>query len=133
MINKSADVVLYMDTIPLAGQQGATLSQRREINDITDKIALDWREYLSGPRSWSVKCPGMYIVNQETLKTLEHAFLDNEAIDVRLTLDQTTYRGQGIITDFPLNAVFGKGLTYTLVLMGTGPLEDVADDANQHG
>lgn len=124
-VNKSIDVVIKSDGKILAGQQGATLSQRSASSDITNRIKLDWTESLPGARSWSVNCGGLYVLDEESLRKLESAFVLGDLVTASLTIDGVNWSGNCIITEFPLMATFNKGLTYSLSLVGTGPLAEV--------
>lgn len=124
-VNKSIDVIIKSNDKILAGQQNAILSQQAAINDVTNRIILDWEESLAGVRSWQVNCGGLYVMNQVSLNELEQAFIDGTPVSASLTIDETLYEGECLITTFPLQATFNKGLTYSLVLIGTGPLSRV--------
>lgn len=124
-VNKSIDVIVKSGDKVLAGQQNATLSQQAAVSDVTNRIKLDWEESLAGVRSWRVNCGGLYVMNQASLEELEQAFMDGLSISVSLALDGTWYEGECLITNFPLQATFNKGLSYSLVLMGIGPLSKV--------
>lgn len=124
-LGRSVDITLYIDGLPLGGQQSANLSRQSRLIDITNKINSEWEEVLGGTKSWSVVCSGIYVINDEALALLEDAFMNNKAITVSLNTGFQRLQGQALITDFPLSAVFDKEFKYTLNLLGTGPLERV--------
>lgn len=124
-INKSIDVVIILNNRPLAGQQGAVLNQHRDAINITNKIRPEWEENLAGARSWNIKCSGAYVLNQDTLRLLQSAFMSNEELQVLLTIDGIRYTGKVLLTDFPLTATFNVSLKYNATLLGTGPLSPV--------
>lgn len=124
-LGRSVDITLYIDGLPLGGQQSANLSRQSRLIDITNKINSEWEEVLGGTKSWSVVCSGIYVINDEALALLEDAFMNNKAITVSLNTGFQHLQGQALITDFPLSAVFDKEFKYTLNLLGTGPLERV--------
>ena len=64
-MGRSVDVVIYLNNYPLGGQQGANLVRQAQVIDITNKINAEWSESLSGTKSWSIVCSGLYIVNDK--------------------------------------------------------------------
>lgn len=122
-VNKSIDVVISVEDKPLAGQTGATLVQNTVAIDITNQINPDWSKSLPGTRSWRVNCGGLYVVNASSLSILQQAFMNNTPLQVSFTVAGRTYTGEAILTDFPLQSTFSKGLTYSAVLLGTGELQ----------
>ena len=122
-VQRSIDVVLMVNDIPVAGQQNASLTRSMTPIDITNKIFDSWKESLSGTKTWKVSCSGMYVKNAESYKALEDAFMNNKELSVKLIMDNHSYVGQALITDFPLNAVFNNQFKYTLQLLGTGELK----------
>ena len=122
-VQRSVDVVLMVNDIPVAGQQNASLTRSMTPIDITNKIFGSWKESLSGTKTWKVSCSGMYVKNAESYKALEDAFMNNKELAVKLIMDNYSYVGQALITDFPLNAVFNNQFKYTLQLLGTGELK----------
>lgn len=124
-LGRSVDITLYIDGLPLGGQQSANLSRQSRLIDITNKINSEWEEVLGGTKSWSVVCSGVYVINDEALALLEDAFMNNKLITVSLNTGFQRLQGQALITDFPLSAVFDKEFKYTLNLLGSGPLERV--------
>lgn len=122
-VQRGIDVVLYIDNIAVAGQQQASLTRSMSPINITNKINAKWTENIGGIKNWSVSCGGSYIKNAESLKRLEQAFMNNEEITVKIILDNSYYRGQALITSFPLNTVFNTQFKYNISLLGTGELE----------
>jgi predicted secreted protein len=106
----------------LGGQQNATLSRQAEIIDITNKIQNDWSESLTGRKSWSINCAGIYVVDDEAFDLIEDAFLNNKKVQVSIAIGTGKMVGEALIVDFPLNAVFNQEFKYSIKLLGTGPL-----------
>ena len=121
-VGRSIDVALYLNSIPLGGQQGATLTRQAKMIDITNKINGEWAENLAGTKSWSILCQGLYISNDKSFGLLEEAFMNNTPITVALTVGEKQLIGNALITDFPLSAVFNKEFKYNVRLLGTGAL-----------
>ena len=79
---RSVDIILYINDLPLGGQQSANLSRQSRLIDITNRINPEWEESLAGTKSWSVMCSGMYVINDEALALLEDAFMNNKPVTV---------------------------------------------------
>ena len=128
-VQRGVDVVLMVNDIPVAGQQNASLTRSMTPIDITNKVFGSWKESLSGTKTWQVSCNGMYVKDAESYKALENAFMNNEELTVKVIMDNHSYVGQALITNFPLNAVFNDQFKYILQLLGTGELkiEDAED------
>ncbi len=121
-MGRSVDVVIYLNNYPLGGQQGANLVRQAQVIDITNKINAEWSESLSGTKSWSIVCTGLYIVNDKSFALLEDAFMNNKPVEVSINVGSQQLRGKALITEFPLSAVFNKEFKYNLRLLGTGAL-----------
>ncbi len=119
---RSIDVIVSLNGYPLGGQEGASLVRQAQVINITNKIHGEWEENLSGVKSWSVNCSGLYIVNDYSFSLLEDAFMNNTPVEVSITVNSQELKGQAIITEFPLNAVFNKEFKYNLRLLGSGAL-----------
>lgn len=121
-VGRSVDVVISINNYPLGGQQGANLMRQAQVINITNKINSEWAENLTGVKSWSVVCSGLYVVNDKSFSLLEDAFMNNKKVEVSINVGSQQLKGQALITDFPLNAVFNKEFKYNLKLLGTGAL-----------
>lgn len=122
-LNKSVNVALYLDNIPLGGQQNATITRQAEMIDITNKINDDWTKNLAGKKSWSIQCSGLYVIDDKAFALLEDAFMNNKSITVTIPIGNYRLTGKALITDFPLSAIFNKEFKYNIRLLGTGALE----------
>ena len=123
-LGKSIDVVLSLNSIPLGGQQNASLIRQTAAIDITNKINGEWTENLAGTKSWSVQCNGLYVIDDKGFEKLEEAFMNNTKISVLISKRQKKYEGEALLIDFPLAAVFNKEFKYNLRLIGTGALKE---------
>lgn len=121
-MGRSVDVAIYLNNYPLGGQQGANLVRQAQVIDITNKINAEWSESLSGIKSWSIVCTGLYIVNDNSFALLEDAFMNNKPVEVSINVGSQQLKGKALITEFPLSAVFNKEFKYNLRLLGTGAL-----------
>ena len=121
-VGRSVDVVVSLNNYPLGGQQGASFMRQAQVINITNKINSEWSENLSGTKSWSLSCSGLYVVNDKSFAQMEDAFLNNKNVEVSINVGSQQLKGNALITEFPLNAVFNKEFKYTLKLLGTGAL-----------
>lgn len=121
-LGRSVDIIIGIDGLPLGGQQGAILNRQAEIIDITNKIKTEWAENLTGTKSWSIICNGLYVIDDNSFLLLEEAFVNNQSVEITINLGERQLKGKALITDFPLTAMFNKEFKYNLKLLGTGPL-----------
>ena len=122
LIQQGIDVILYVDNNPVAGQMGATLNQSMNAIKITNQITGQWEESLAGLRSWNIKCNGLYVKSEESFDELLNAFMTNKTLSVSVTVGSKQYRGNCLITDFPIQAVYNSQFKYNITLLGTGAL-----------
>lgn len=120
--HKGVDAVLLINDYPVGGQENCTLNRQMAPIKITNKITGDWEESISGLKSWSLTCNGIFIKDQEAWDLLENAFQSGQRIAVKLTDGSKEYTGQALITRFPLNAAFNKAYVYSITLLGVGAL-----------
>jgi len=124
-VQQGIDVILYINNKAVAGQQNVSLNRSSSPLDITNKITGDWQERLIGLRTWSINCSGLYIVNSTSYSLLEGAFMNNNDIEVEIRIKDKTYKGNAIITSFPLSAGYNGQFQYRIALLGNGALETV--------
>lgn len=122
IVQQGIDVVLYINSNPVAGQMGATLNQSMSPIKITNKITGKWEESIDGLRSWNIKCNGLYVKSEESFQELLEAFMNNQPLSVSLTVGGKQYLGNCLITDFPIQAVYNSQFKYNMTLLGTGAL-----------
>ena len=115
-------VVLSVGDKVLAGQREVSLQRSADSINITNKINGNWQENLSGLKTWSIKCNGMYVLDSESFSLLEDAFMNNKDIDVKISIQDKIYKGKAIITRFPLSSVYNIQYKYTVNLLGDGAL-----------
>lgn len=123
MVNQGVDVILSIDGLPVGGQQGAVLNRSMSPINITNKIQATWEQSIAGVKTWNIKCSGIYIKNSNSLLSIEEAFLNNNEITVNITIGDSSYRGQCLITNFPVNAVYNSQFKYNIDLLGIGALQ----------
>lgn len=107
----------------LAGQRDATLNRSAETIDATSKDSDGWKENEIGLKEWSVDAGGLLIESDVSYGILEEKFMNDEKVTVVVTLASgTEYKGQAIITDFPVELPYEDLVTYTVSFTGDGVL-----------
>ena len=107
----------------VAGQRGATLNRGQDTADTTTKDGDGWAENQPTIKNWGVDADGLIVKDDEGYAALEQAFNDGEQILVRyIRGDGTKKRGLCTITDFPEEAPYDSEATYSVTLLGSGPL-----------
>lgn len=113
----------------LGGQRGATLNRSSETLDVSNKAtAGGWKEYINGAKEWSIECEGIFIDSDEALTALDKAFVAGTPVQVKIgkSGDSWGFKGDAIITEFPLEAPYDDALTYSITLQGTGALAELS-------
>lgn len=118
-------VVLSVGEKVLAGQREISLSRSADSIDITNRIKADWGENLSGLKTWSINCNGMYVLDSESFSLLEDAYMNNLDVDVKISFSNKEYSGKAIITKFPLSSVYNIQYKYSITLLGNGELKAI--------
>lgn len=124
---KGFNCLLYINNEPLGAQINADLMRTTTTVDITNQIELNWQESLSHLKNWRVNCNGAYILNNTALQLLETAYNDSTPIDLVLRSPELSYQGKGIIISFPVGANYSDNLTYSIQILGTGPLTQICN------
>ena len=117
------DCLISIDDQPVAAQINASLDRTTDTADITDNITMQWKESLSNLKEWRVTCNGAYAANDEALAALEDAFLNNSIVDIKLKSNEISYVGKAYIISFPIGAQYNGDVTYSISLLGSGPLQ----------
>lgn len=126
-IQKGINILLLLDDSPVAGQLNVNLDRSLIPIDITNKITGEWQTSLVGIKSWKIICNGAYILNAESYKKIEDAFMKNKSIKVKLQTSSGFYSGEALIVDFPLSSTYDDSYKYRISLLGTGSLRAEID------
>ena len=106
----------------IAGQRDATLNRSAGNIDASSKDS-DWRENEIGVKEWSLDTGALLIESDEAYTILEDKFMNDEKVSVVVTLASgTEYKGQAIITDFPIELPYEDLVTYSISFTGDGAL-----------
>lgn len=125
MIEQGFNVIIRVGDEMVAGQLNVGLTRSQSPIDITNKIKGEWKESLSGLKTWSINCSGVYVKDKQSLSLLEDAFMNDNVIEVIIERGNKVYKGNALITNFPLNAEYNNYYKYTLSLLGDGALEEI--------
>lgn len=123
MVQHGIGVVLSVNEKVLGGQRDITLTRTADSIDITNKINGEWKDNLSGLKTWSINCNGFYILDSESFSLLEDAYMNNTDVDVEIGISNKIYKGKAIVTNFPLNATYNLQYKYSIALLGNGELK----------
>jgi len=82
-----------------------------------------FKEYDSTLMEYSLSAGGFYIPGNEEWRKLRNAFLSGERLPFELSLDGAErYRGEVIVTSFPIDAAITEFVQVSMDLQGTGEL-----------
>lgn len=115
-------VSLQINEKVVAGGISSALSQTAEPLDVSDLISIQWSEFLSGLRNWSIQSQGVYVLDEESLSLIEQTFISGDEIQVAFSLGGKNFKGTGIITSFPINTTYNDSAKYSIRIQGTGAL-----------
>lgn len=107
--------------IPVAGQQGGSLSREIETVDISSKDS-EFNEFELGQMEWSVSLDGLLKLQDNGFALLEEKFMAKEEVMIQFEANQNTYEGRCMITNLPLEFGYEDMVTYSCDLQGTGTL-----------
>lgn len=122
--NRGINAIIMVNGVVIGGQKNCILNRTMTPINITNKIHGEWQTSLSGLKSWSVNCTGIFIKDAESFDILENAFYNGEEIEIILTDNNRKYQGTALITSFPINANYNDTFTYSISCLGTSPLEE---------
>ena len=112
----------------IGGQRGATLNREVNTIDATHKQVAGWGYNIAGQGSWSIDTDGVLLEDDASLTLLEDAFENKEAVTVQWTNPSgQSYRGEAIITSYPVEAPMDDVMTYSMSFQGQGKYEKVED------
>lgn len=129
------DVLVYVEvdgqSKVLGGQTEATLNREAEEIDVSCKTDGKYGDYLSGRINWSIECSGFIVEGDEAFDYLEQAFAERQPLKVELQYPSgKKYSGEVTITEFPLEFPQDDGASFSLTLMGKGPLQISTDSGS---
>lgn len=130
------DVLLYVKTggtveaptfTVLGGQSNATLNRNTNIVNTTSKDDGGWAANVAGINSWSLECEGYLMASDTALDLIETIWANRDTIIAEIQMPSgKKYRGECIISDFPVEFPQEDAATYSISLNGTGALTIIA-------
>jgi len=111
----------------VGGQRNATINEETDTIETTAKDSPSLaKEYEYGPSGWSISCDGVYVPDDAAYQALKTAQRARAKVKVRIK-EGTAYteEGDALITSRSFQAPYAADATYSLELLGTGPLAAV--------
>ena len=110
---------------PLAGHNGdLTLDMSADVVETTERGPGRFKNYDTTLIEYSVSAGGFYIPDDASWRKLRNAFLTGVPLPFMISLaGAETYRGEVIVTSFPINMALTEFVQVAMDLQGTGELE----------
>lgn len=119
---KGFDILIKVNGQVVGAQINADLQRQASTTDISNLIALDWKDVLVHQKTWKVDCRGAYILNDKGLAELETAFVEGASVELEVSSPELKFTGEAVIINFPIGATYNKEMTYSISFLGKGPL-----------
>lgn len=112
--------------VKLGGQRGGSLSRKADTIDATHKDSGGWKSTLQGLKEWSIDLDSVLMPNDEAMRALEQAFLDDQLVNLKFEYPDKTYvTGWASISEMSIDAPHDDVATYKGSLNGVGPLSEL--------
>ena len=120
---KGLDVLIKVGSQVVGGQRNASLEMSAETIDTTVKTTGGWASKITGIKSWTSSCDGVYFVDDAGLEAAQTAFMNGTAVNLEFTNSSgLAYSGQAVITSMSVEAGQEDIVSYTISFEGTGAL-----------
>ena len=120
---KGLDVLIKVGSTVVGGQRNASLEMSAETIDTTVKTTGGWASKITGIKSWTSSCDGVYFVDDAGLEAAQTAFMNGTAVSLEFSNSSgLTYSGQAVITSMSVEAGQEDVVSYTISFEGTGAL-----------
>ena len=120
---KGLDVLIKVGSQVVGGQRNASLEMSAETIDTTVKTTGGWASKITGIKSWTSSCDGVYFVDDAGLEAAQTAFMNGTAVSLEFSNSNgLTYSGQAVITSMSVEAGQEDIVSYTISFEGTGAL-----------
>ena len=120
---KGLDVLIKVGSTVVGGQRNASLEMSAETIDTTVKTTGGWASKITGIKSWTSSCDGVYFVDDTGLEAAQTAFMNGTAVSLEFSNSNgLTYSGQAVITSMSVEAGQEDIVSYTISFEGTGAL-----------
>lgn len=123
-------VLLYVaqadnDFIVVGGQRNVPLSMTAESLNGSHKASGDWTTAIPGMKSWSISYDGLEIYSDVGVQILEHAFLNDKEVNVKIVYADKSYRtGWCFVTEFSDDNSHTDVNTLSITLTGNGEISE---------
>ena len=120
---KGLDVLIKVGSQVVGGQRNASLEMSAETIDTTVKSTGGWASKITGIKSWTSSCDGVYFVDDAGLEAAQTAFMNGTAVSLEFSNSNgLSYSGQAVITSMSVEAGQEDIVSYTISFEGTGAL-----------
>ena len=120
---KGLDVLIKVGSTVVGGQRNASLEMSAETIDTTVKTTGGWASKITGIKSWTSSCDGVYFVDDAGLEAAQTAFMNGTAVSLEFSNSNgLSYSGQAVITSMSVEAGQEDVVSYTISFEGTGAL-----------
>ena len=120
---KGLDVLIKVGSTVVGGQRNASLEMSAETIDTTVKTTGGWASKITGIKSWTSSCDGVYFVDDAGLEAAQTAFMNGTAVSLEFSNSSgLSYSGQAVITSMSVEAGQEDIVSYTIAFEGTGAL-----------
>ena len=120
---KGLDVLIKVGSTVVGGQRNASLEMSAETIDTTVKTTGGWASKITGIKSWTSSCDGIYFVDDAGLEAAQAAFMNGTEVKLDFTNSSgLAYSGQAVITSMSVEAGQEDVVSYTISFEGTGAL-----------
>ena len=120
---KGLDVLIKVGSTVVGGQRNASLEMSAETIDTTVKTTGGWASKITGIKSWTSSCDGVYFLDDAGLEAAQTAFMNGTAVSLEFSNSNgLTYSGQAVITSMSVEAGQEDIVSYTISFEGTGAL-----------
>ena len=120
---KGLDVLIKVGSTVVGGQRNASLEMSAETIDTTVKSTGGWASKITGIKSWTSSCDGVYFVDDAGLEAAQTAFMNGTSVQLDFSKgEDLVYSGQAVITSMSVEAGQEDVVSYTISFEGTGAL-----------
>lgn len=127
---RGLDILLSVGETSIGGQRNASIEMSTEVIDISTKTTGDWTAKMSGAKSWTSDCDGIYMDGDEGYQAALDAFINGTEVDVKIADATSTvgFSGKAIITSFSFEAPYEDTVTYKMSFEGVGELTPIKSE-----
>ena len=126
---RGLDILLSVGETSIGGQRNASIEMSTEVIDISTKTTGDWTAKMSGAKSWTSDCDGIYMDGDEGYQAALDAFINGTEVDVKIADATSTVGFSGkAITSFSFEAPYEDTVTYEMSFEGVGELTPIKSE-----